>query len=177
MNLNYNKLFMKSLFTTTLFTLFTIILFGQQNLDLEAQKITDEGKLLYESEMASWYGTDIFLEMYGERNNIGGYFSYTENGIPKCIFFSRKENPKVIGTIAFDSTYSVNTAKPDISEREFTSYELDMYKIRKKTFEALNSDTLFKAYNNTSLNVIPIINNGTKKAYILTGPKTNGLVS
>ena len=71
--------------------------------------------------MASWYGTDIFLEKFADRReNIGGYFSYTDNDVSKCIFFSKSETPKVIGTISFDSTYNVNTAKADGSERDFT---------------------------------------------------------
>ena len=82
--------------------------------------------------MASWYGTDIFLEKFSDRReNIGGYFSYNENGVSKCIFFSKSDNPKVIGTISFDSTYNVNTVKADGSERDFITNELDIYTIRK----------------------------------------------
>jgi hypothetical protein len=40
----------------------------------------------------------------------------------------------------------------------------------------VNSDTLFKKYNNTNLNFIPIINGNEKKVYILTGPQQNGVV-
>ena len=32
----------------------------------KAQPIVEEGKLLYRSEMASWYGTDLFLANYKE---------------------------------------------------------------------------------------------------------------
>ncbi len=44
-------------------------------------KITDslqaEGKTLYKSEMASWYGTDVFLEKCKSRVSLsGGYLSY-----------------------------------------------------------------------------------------------------
>ncbi|MEO6903332.1 MAG: hypothetical protein ABI315_09275 [Bacteroidia bacterium] len=72
---------------TIILTLITLSVFGQKNPTEEAQPIVEEGKLLYKSEMPSWYGTDLFLESYKNKDNIGGYFSYVDNGIAKCIFF------------------------------------------------------------------------------------------
>jgi hypothetical protein len=161
---------------TIILTLITLSVFGQKNPTEEAQPIVAEGKLLYKSEMASWYGTDLFLENYKNRENIGGYFSYTDNDIAKCIFFSKSDNPKVIGTISFDSTYNVKTAKTDLTEREFTTNENDLYVIRKIALSEANSDTLFKTYKNTNLNFIPLINGNEKKVYVLTGPQQNGVV-
>jgi hypothetical protein len=157
-------------------TLISLSVFGQKNPTEEAQPIVAEGKLLYKSEMASWYGTDLFLENYKNRNNIGGYFSYTDQEISKCVFFSKSDNPKVIGTISFDSTYNTSTANMDLSEREFTSYENDIYVIRRIALSEVNSDTLFKTYKNTNLNFIPLIRNNEKRVYILTGPQQNNVV-
>ena len=134
---------------TIILTLLTVSVFGQKNPTEEAQPIVAEGKLLYKSEMSSWYGTDLFLENYKNRDNFGGYFSYSDNEISKCIFFSKSDNPKVIGTISFDSTYNVKTAKTDLTERDFTAYENDLYAIRKIALSEANSDTLFKTYKNT----------------------------
>ncbi|MBK8496279.1 MAG: hypothetical protein IPL50_15680 [Chitinophagaceae bacterium] len=53
--------------------------------------IVDEGKRLYRSEMASWYGTDVFLEVYKDQSNIGGYFSYEDAGNYKCISLKKTE--------------------------------------------------------------------------------------
>lgn len=159
-----------------LFALISLTALGQKNPTEEAQPIVAEGKLLYKSEMASWYGTDLFLEKYSERDNIGGYFSYTDNDKAKCIFFSKQESPKVIGTITFDSTYNIKTAKVDLTERVFNKIETDLYEIRKLAYKEVNSDTLFKSYENTSLNLIPLINGNEKKVYILTGPRQTGVV-
>lgn len=163
---------------TIILTLITLSVFGQKNPTEEAQSIVAEGKLLYKSEMASWYGTDLFLENYKDRENIGGYFSYTDNDIAKCIFFSKAENPKVIGTISFDSTYNVKTAKTDLTERDFTQTEKDLFQIRTIALEELNtnSDGLFKFYQNTNPNIIPLIKGQEKKVYILTGPQQSGVV-
>ena len=117
------------------------------------------------------------LKKYKDRANIGGYLSYNDGELSKCIFYSAKDNPKVIGTITFDSSYSVQKAITDLTERDFTSIEKDLYSIRKIALDIVNSgDTLFKFYDNTNLNLIPIIFNGEKKVYIVTGPKKTGVV-
>lgn len=157
-------------------TLISLHAITQDNPTTLAQPIVDEGKRLYRSEMASWYGTDLFLEKYTEQSNIGGYFSYAEPEVTKCIFFSKTVKPVVIGTISFDSTYNIKTAKADLTEREFTAFEQDIYSIRKIALETINSDSLFRSYNNTNLNLIPLISNNEKKVYVLTGPKQNGVV-
>jgi len=161
---------------TLIFTLLTLSVFGQSNPTKEAQPIVAEGKLLYQLEMASWYGTDLFLENYKDRDNIGGYFSYIEKDIAICIFFSMADSPKVIGTISFDKTYNIKTAKIDLSERSFTPNENDIYIIRKIAWAEISTDTLFKTYKNTSLNLIPLISKNEKKVYVLTGPQDNGVI-
>lgn len=159
-----------------LLMLSTVSASAQKNPTEKARPIVAEGKLLYKSEMASWYGTDIFLENYKDQNNIGGYFSYTENQTSKCIFFSKAGQPKVIGTISFDSTYDVKTASVDLSERAFTSHEKDLYEIRAIALSLARSDTFFRTYDNTNLNFIPLINNNKKQVYILTAPQQPGVV-
>ncbi|HET9431786.1 MAG TPA: hypothetical protein VFO70_11455 [Chitinophagaceae bacterium] len=162
--------------SVVLLTLLNITVFGQDNPTELAKPIVAEGKRLYKSEITSWYGTDAFLENYKDRANIGGYFSYSDNGIMKCIFFSKADKPKVIGTISFDSTYNTKTAKTDLTEREFSSDEVDLYAIRKIALATINSDTLFRTYKNTNLNLIPLIYGGERKVYVLTGPQQNGVV-
>ncbi|WP_269225041.1 hypothetical protein [Flavobacterium eburneipallidum] len=162
---------------TLIFTLFTLSVLAQKNPTKEAEPIVAEGKLLYKSEMASWYGTDLFLEKYKDRQNIGGYFSYVEKEVSKCIFFSKSDNPMVIGTISFDETYNVKTAKIDSTERFFTKNENDIYEIRKLALDEINADKeLFKQYENSNLNLIPLIVGKEKKVYVLTGPNKNGVV-
>lgn len=163
---------------TLALALTTLNLFGQttENPTAMAQPIVEEGKRLYRSEMASWYGTDLFLERYKNRENIGGYFSYTEKDRSKCIFFSGADQPLVIGTITFDSTYSTETAVIDLTERAFAGPENDLFTIRGAALEAMYSDTIFRTYKNTNLNLIPLIYGEEKKVYVLTGPKESGVV-
>lgn len=162
--------------TTVIFAVFSLTVQGQSLEEVEA-RIVSEAKKLYQSEMASWYGTDLFLENYSQKDRIGGYFSYVKNDSALCIFFSRDDQPKVIGEVSFDSSYNTENALIDLSERDFNPQERDLYTIRTATLNEINEDTtLFKRYNNTSMNLIPLISDGEKKVYVLTGPQQNGVV-
>lgn len=165
---------MKKILIIVLFSVLNC--YSQKKLDEQIAKVVDEGKKLYRSEMASWYGTDLFLEKYQNRDNVGGYFSYSENDTSKCIFFSKDEKAMVIGTISFDKTYDVKAAQLDLTERNFSKDENDLYIIRQKALNLFRTDTIFKHYNNTNPNFIPIISNGEKKVYVLTGPSNTGVV-
>lgn len=165
---------------TTFILLFSLAIvlqsLAQSKFDKQTKPIVEEGKSLYRSEMASWYGTDLFVSKFKETSRIGGYLSYAENDSTKCVFFSKDDLPKVIGTITFDTTYHTNTAKVDLSERQFKMVENELYTIRRAALETMKRDTIFKHYKNCNLNLIPIITNGEKKVYILTGPQQNGVV-
>jgi hypothetical protein len=167
---------MKKTFSIIILFTISILTYGQSDIDKLTKPIVEEGKSLYRSEMASWYGTDLFLEKFTEREKIGGYVSYTENDISKCVFLSKSDTPKVIGTISFDSTYNLKTATTNLLERELTKTESDLFEIRQIALNIVQKDTLFKTYKNTNLNFIPLISNGNKKVYILTGPTQNGVV-
>ena len=167
---------MKRIFTLFVNLIIATNSFGQDN-SSKNYAIYEEGKKLYRSEMASWYGTDVFLEKFREKQaDIGGYVSYTENNISKCVFVGKGEHPKVIGTVSFDHTYNIDSANIDSMVRELTANEFDLFAIRSKTLVEIDSDKLFKIYENTGLNVIPLIDNGEKKVYVLIGPKNTGEV-
>lgn len=150
--------------------------YAQNKLDRKTAAIVAEGKLLYKLEKSSWLGTDMFLEKYSERDNIGGYFSYFEGNKVNCIFFSNADNPKVIGTMSFDSTYNVLTAGQNMEQRDFTKTEAEIYEVRSLALGQIYVDTMFKTYNNANLNIIPIIHDGEKRVYVLTGPQANDVV-
>ncbi|WP_106793440.1 hypothetical protein [Aquimarina sp. Aq78] len=141
-------------------------------------KVLAEAYLLYNSEKASWNGTDIFLERFPEKRNlIGGYFSYSENDSHNCIFFDQNEIPEVLAKITFDESFNVTKAVVDTVKRKFNNYEMDLFQIRKNALAEINTDNdLFKQYNNTNLNPIPIISGKDKKVFVLTGPTISGVV-
>lgn len=163
---------MKKIYSFLFALLFISI--SAQDLQKIAKEITDEGITLYRSEMASWYGTDIFLENHAQKENIAGYFSYIDGGVPKCVFFSKEH--QIIGTVAFPTNYELKDAKLDLTQRAFTTIEKDYFDLRQKTLERVQSDPIFKQYENTNFNIIPVINQKEKKVYIITGTNLNNLV-
>lgn len=127
--------------------------------------------------MASWYGSDIYRQRLGQRENqTGGYFSYSEGLNTVCVFYSRDKSPAVIATITFDRTLNNATAAVDSTPRIFSEQEAALYKIRKSALDLVNSDTLFKVYQDASLNLIPLADSLGKRVYILTGPNKSGVV-
>ena len=162
-----------------IFTLILTITFGTSSFaqSKEELKILKEGTKLYRTEMASWFGTDIFLAKFGDkRQNTEGYFSYLVDDKAVCVFYSKDENPKIIGTFTFDSTYNVNTAVVDGGEREPTNQEIDLLIIRKIALAKYKADTLFKSYEDMNPNFIPLNDENGKRVYVLTGPQKQGIV-
>lgn len=140
-------------------------------------EVLEEGLMLYKSEKASWHGTDIFLENYPEKKNqIGGYFSYSDKEKHYCIFYDQNEEPNVLAMITFDDGFNVNKALVDTTSRKLTEKEFDYYDLRNKVTDLISKDTLFKQYNNTGINPIPIITKKERKVYVLTGAKVSGIV-
>ena len=168
---------MKQIFFALQLLMVAVSCFGQSKVDKITLPIVAEGKRLYHSEMASWYGTDIFLQQYKNQENIGGYFSYPTGAGAVCIFFSKTNIPKVIGAVSFDSTYSVSLARLDLTERRFTDEELSLFMLRTSALLTVaQQDTVFRRYSNTANNVVPLISNSERKAYVFTAPKQSGTV-
>jgi hypothetical protein len=168
----------KKIIFTFLLICSVVKLFAQHDRLTEiADSITTEGKGLYKSEWASWYGTDIFVaKCPALRPLSGGYFSYeTNNGLIN-IFYSKGDTPVVIASVSFEKDFNPNNYKLDTIRRSFTAIERDYYEIRTTALKRALTDTTFKHFKNTNLNIIPIIRQDVKKAYALTGPENNGVV-
>lgn len=159
-----------------IFILINSIVVGQNKATKKAQPIVEEGKRLYKSEMASWYGTDIFRKKYKTPEKMGGYFSFTKGEITKCVFFSQEEKPKVLGMVSFKGEVLLENSELSMEERELTDLENSYYTLRKNTLIELEKDTIFQFYQNTRPNIIPIIEGGRKRVYIMTAPTVSGIV-
>lgn len=152
------------------------LVFAQLSLDDIADSITIEGKRLYASERTSWDGTDLFLQKFRDRDKLGGYFSYTDKDTFRCVFYSRDESPMVIGSVAFDTSRATEHAHVNLLPRPFSPMEQAYYHLRSTALEIIRSDTFFKKYTNTDLNLIPLIGDGERRVVVLTGPKQEGVM-
>lgn len=180
MNFHYIEINMKKIYI-----LFLLIISAHQyvfsqerELDRIADSIKREGELLHHSDWASWYGTDVFLaRLPGRRSLSGGFLSYDNGKGWTNIFFTKGDVPKVIATIAFAGyNYNKDNYTLDTAERALTPIEKDMFTIRRAAIKRSETDTLFKFYRNTDYNPIPIMINGQKRVYIVTGTSENNVV-
>lgn len=155
----------------TIFLLFIANTFAQTE-----QEVMAEAWLLYNSEKASWHGTDIVKEFYPDKlENYGGYFSYTKDERHICVFYS-KAPAEVTISISFDDTFIPQIAEIDSVSREMTAYENDLYELRTKAVIEARRNSIFKYYKNTNANFIPLISGDEKRVYVITGPLTNNIV-
>lgn len=143
---------------------------------IESQ-IESEGKALYKSEWASWYGTDIFVAQCKEKQPLsGGFISYETSTGRNNVFYTREETPKVLATISFGPDFNKDDYKLDTTGRAFTAAERELYELKHAAQIRMTKDTTFKVFKHTDLNPVPLIQNGVKKVYVLTGPQVNGVV-
>lgn len=175
---NLVQSFMKKFIILLLFSCVLNEAFSQgKDMTAIADSITREGKALYRSEFASWYGTDIFTAKCKHTKALAaGYFSYDNGHGLVNVFFSKEPQPKVLATTTFGYDLDAKRYSLDTTARVFTPVEKDLYTIRKRAIERINKDTIFKTYSNSELNPVPIIVNGVKKVYVLTGTSANGVV-
>lgn len=142
--------------------------------------ILEKGRHLYQLEKASWFATDILLESYPHKlNQVVGYLSYKDslNEI-HSIFFGGVSQDSIILRINFGMSPSEEPISLDSLNHKVNLKEKALIGIRSDAQERIYSrkDTLYTFYNNTSLNLIPIISEYEQSVYVLTGPRVSNLV-
>ena len=174
---------MKTKFIPISFTVLFLLCFfnrsSAQKKDLVriADSITREGRILYRSEWASWYGTDIFVAKCASKKELaGGYLSYNSGTGLTNIFFSKGTTPFVLATITFGYDLKSTNYTLDTASRKLTPVEDQLYTIRQAALAKIYADTSFRIYKNTSLNLVPIIIHEVRRVYVLSGSSINGLV-
>lgn len=166
-----------ALLIISVFTCITSANAQERDLQKIADSISTEADLLYKSEWASWYGTDIFLEKCkAMRPMSGGYISYDTGKGLKNVFFSKDPEPKTLAIISFGYDYNAENYTLDTVQRLLNKQEKELYTIRQAVIADIGKDTLYKHYKNSNLNPIPIITKKEKKVYVLTGPQVTGVI-
>ncbi|WP_196889186.1 hypothetical protein [Aureivirga sp. CE67] len=141
------------------------------------EKIMEEAMLLYNSEKASWHGTDIFMAKYSDLKSVaGGYVSYSKDGKHHCIFYDKQETPNVLVRFSFDDDFDLSKVKIDDDKRKVSEKELNLITIKKIAHNKVRTDSIFKHYENSNLNLVPIISKKEKKVYAITGLNVGGVV-
>lgn len=159
-----------------IFLFLTLQVSAQDSLSKKISETISLGTKLYRLEKSNWYAVSVYAASPENRNNVGGYFSYMQKDSTMCVFFSRDQDPHIIATVSFDSTYNTETAKLIAKNRAFTTFENQLFEMRNEAFVRVYGDTSFVKYPKTNLNLIPLIENDKKKVYVLCEPKQNGVV-
>ena len=129
-------------------------------------------------ERGAWVGTDIFHQKFPkEAKNLGGYVVYfSDTNTVTSVFYTKDSTPKTIAVFTFDINSRLKDVKTDSKKRELTKYENELRMIRESTIKEMNKGSFYEFYSNTGSNIIPIIKNNEKKAYILTAPKLDKIL-
>jgi hypothetical protein len=139
--------------------------------------ILAEGKALYRLEKAAWVGTDMLREQFPEEmEHFGGYVTYSKKELTYCTFFTNDSISRVMAVYAFDSTFTVSNSTVERVRQSPTEEELRLRHLRSSAYRKMQTDTIFNVYNNSNLNVVPMVYQGKAKVYVLTGPSIAGVV-
>ena len=155
---------------------FIILFFFSFNLayagGIDSEKILEEGKMLYRLERASWIATDLFIADYPElRDSVGGYVSYEIPGNKvNTIFFSRTNPSIVLLRFHFSSLLEMQLLNTDAEPTAATQIENDLIAIRHDAYQRVikNEGDFFSFYENTTLNIIPVIQGKKRRVIIVT---------
>ncbi len=143
-------------------------------------KILAEGKQLYRLERASWHGTDALLEMFPEKlEQIGGQLSYLdEKGRAVNIFWRKGDPSQILARLCFETPLHTIPSAIDTLNTVANPLERDLIEIREDARRTLteNEDGFFSFYQNTSSNLIPLIDGGRRMVFIVAAPRDNGVV-
>lgn len=152
--------------------LFICLSVSSQNLQEKADAILKEAKELLVMEQASWHATDHFLATYPDKKNlIRGYFSYVNKEDDVVSVFYGEEKKQIFARYLFKGIPSPDRLFVDTENLEITDLEADLLELRRTAFEDMvdNKKGFYSFYENINPNLIPIIYEGKKKVYVISG--------
>jgi hypothetical protein len=147
-----------------------------------AAEIKQEGLALYESERASWVGTDLLMARKPDMADIVGYISYADGDSLRTLFMQQTPDKTSFAakySFSFPRAAIQPTAGRAFAARPASARELKLFEVRLKAMEELESNkVLGKPYQfpeNTRPNVV-VLDNGSLRAYVLTGPQESNVL-
>ncbi|MBK7763752.1 MAG: hypothetical protein IPI46_10335 [Bacteroidetes bacterium] len=160
-----------------LLSLFTSgLLFAQDNLQIEVNKIMSEGRTLYKSIKTDQVCTQIFKEKYKGKEKATGSIIYAESEMLKCVYYVDGSKPKAIAIFTCDSSFDKSKIVSDFTVRELNSQEKTLASIKQAAMELASKDASFTKPENSSFSFIPMLENGIKKVIILCLSNKPGIV-
>ena len=150
--------------------------FSQHGLEKETNRILKEGYMLYKLEQASWQASSIQKNRYHDLNDsLGGFLSYISNDKIRTIFWNENDSFHIQLELNFDSIAGEASATSIELKREADHYEKELIQLRQAAFHDVleDSEEFYELFEGISLNLIPVIENGRKGVFIITGPRSD----
>ena len=167
---------MKKIIFACLLVFIGITAFSQDNIQNRVKPVIAEGINIYQIEMGNWIGPKLFPSKYRGKEKIGGNLSYIESGKTKTIFFTKGEKPKVLGTLVYDPTFDEQQTQVDLMSRELTPSEKELYTLQVNALKDVSDASFFPVPANAVLRLIPVIENGDRKVFVLSQSDKPGTV-
>lgn len=146
---------------------------GQETTVSPRAAILAEGIMLYQLEITSWKSSEILREQQPDlMTQVGGYFSYpmAESGF-KTVFISEANPALITAEIEFADLYHDEPARSAYVARPPTALEQEYLALRNDALERTADESFFTYYDNTANNLVPVIQEGEKRVYLLTSSK------
>lgn len=178
-------------FPALLMLLIPVVAFSQKVSKKTADKILEQGQVLYALEMASITSLDIFYDKEFDPKGVKGYFSYFEKDTLKTIFYREidtasplfKQNDSLkkmikgpMDLLVINKTMkylnkAINKAKAVVveTERKPSEYEKKLFEIRFRVYKLFNDDPItFVKYEKSSLSIIILDNKKEYEVWIMS---------
>lgn len=163
----------KHILLTLIMGSFLSVPISAQNIKKLKARTQELAMKLYQSELASWSSTDLLLPSLEQKGDIfGGYLSYTQGEITRAIYYDNTQDKNVMYQVDYDDILIFKDKYViDSTGRKPSAIENRLINARETARQVSieNKDSIFKFYENTNYNYIPLIDNNTITVYSLTG--------
>ena len=138
------------------------------------------GVSLYHTEKSSWLSSDLLSEKYiAFRSLVGGYVSYKgKDDYVYTVFYSKGDKSVPVIRFRFDTSFDKKNVFVETNELTMNELESKLIKLRELATKEIfgDKDSLFKFYERTKYNLIPIEYNDSLFVYVLTAPHESGYI-
>lgn len=137
----------------------------------EHQRVIDEGRMLYQLEAAGWRATDRMIMNQGaRRDSVGGYVAFKDGENLRVITYNKFDSSVVMSVFVMNRELDEGSMIVDNVSRKAQPREQVLINLRIRALRDVAFDTthFYKHYRNTHFNLIPIIDDTSRRVYVMT---------
>ncbi len=108
--------------------------------------------------------------------DLRGYLTYQKGKKVYCIFYDGATPANVLASFQFSTSFDAKEDKAFLKKRPSNKQEQVLIQLRTRTVDLLQKEGFVTVYPNTSFNIVPIVEKGNNRVYVLTGTTVEGVV-